>query len=527
MTATLSVVSAVFAPTTADDPGATPASTEGADFGSLLSGLEGHSDAGGEPSGEGETEAGPHDFRAAEPDAATAPPTDALFLASVSQLWLPPTPQPPTETTPPTGAGGGEVGLDAAQLRTGAGIVRQPVPISLGAGESSSDFQVSATGEMPLLTAASAQVSQSASPAGDNRLSQAEALPVVTQQGGSETDDSLGLEARTVASALLSRTVLSSMASFKEQPLASSSVQSLPDAAVVEAGTVAASSQLESSETRTPLVRRFTSAAEMLFAAAEEPSGGAAPSAGTSTAEQGGGMKQGTDQKQFAESGAQALPPELAAAAPARRGGARSVPEDGGVPQSRVDVSTAFGSLPMLPPSGYFGLEELSEFSAPSGVGPQSVPELTQAGVMRHVTELRYSGATELAVVLKPDADTQIALRLTFNSNGEVSVQARCEQGDAQGLAANWGEIRHALAQQGVRLGALDFAPELKPENLTPRTGNGGPSPDGQPSSQRHGQPWPETLDDLPLVGSQTESPSRRGTQRLPAGRGRSWESWA
>ena len=238
-------------------------------------------------------------------------------------------------------------------------------------------------------------------------------------------------------------------------------------------------------------------------------------------------MKPGPDQKQFAESDAQALPPELAAAAPARRGGARSVPEDGGVPQSRVEVNTAFGSLPILLPSGYFGSEELSDLPASSGVGAQSVPELTQAGVMRHVTELRYSGATELAVVLKPDADTQIALRLTFNSNGEVSVQARCEQGDAQALAANWGDIRHALAQQGVRLGALDLAPELKPENLTPRTGNGGPSPDGQPSSQRHGQPWPETLDDLPLVGSQTESPSRRGTQRLPAGRGLRWESWA
>ena len=515
MTATLSVAAAVFAPTTADEPGATPASTESADFGSFLSGLEGHSNAGGEPGGEAETEARSHDSRAAEPDSATAPPTDALLLASISQLWLPPTPQPPTETTPTTAdSSSGEIDLEAAQLRTGADFVRQPVPLSLGTGESSSDLQLSATGEVPLLTASSGQLSQSE-------------IPAVTRQAGSEADDSVGLEARTAASALPSRTFVSSMASFKEQPLASSSVQSLPEATVVAASTAAVSPQSESSEPRTPLVRRFTSAAEMLFAAAEEPSGGAAPSTGTGTAEQGGGMKQGTDQKQFAESGAQALPPELAAAAPARRGGARSVPEDGGVPPSRMDVNTAFGSLPMLPPSGYFGLEELSEFSAPRGVGTQSVPELTQAGVMRHVTELRYSGATELAVVLKPDADTRIALRLTFNSNGEVSVQARCEQGDAQGLAANWGDLRHALAQHGVRLGALDLAPELKPENLTPRTGNGGPSPDGQPSSQRHGQPWPETLDDLPLVGSQTESPSRRGPQRLPAGRGRRWESWA
>ncbi|MBI5799101.1 MAG: hypothetical protein HZA92_00035 [Verrucomicrobia bacterium] len=153
--------------------------------------------------------------------------------------------------------------------------------------------------------------------------------------------------------------------------------------------------------------------------------------------------------------------------------------------------------------------------------------ELLQSSLLKHVTELRHTGATEMAVVLRPDGETQLALRLTFSSSGEVTVQARCEQGDAQTLAANWGDIRHSLAQQGVRLGALEFSSERNPNTLNQQAGNGGPSPDGQPSSQRHGQPWPETLDDLPLVGSLTEPPARRGVQRLPAGRTRRWESWA
>lgn len=305
------------------------------------------------------------------------------------------------------------------------------------------------------------------------------------------------------------------------------------------APTTAAISQIVTSEsgrateTRTPLARRFTSAAEMLFTAVPEPgepalTAGAASLAGTSTAEHGDEVKQGTEQKQFAEAAAQTLPPELAAAAAtARRGGARSVPVDGGSADSHAISAATFGSLLTLPPSGYFGLHELVELPAPSGPTASSPPELTQAGVLRHVTELRCSGATELAVVLKPDADTQLALRLTFNRNGEVAVQARCEQGDAQALTANWGDLRHALAQQGVRLGALEFSPDYPPETFTPQAGNGGPSPDGQPSSQRPGQPWPETLDDLPLVGSQTESPRRRAAQRMPAGRGRGWESWA
>ena len=172
------------------------------------------------------------------------------------------------------------------------------------------------------------------------------------------------------------------------------------------------------------------------------------------------------------------------------------------------------------------GAEGLGESPAPVTASPHPSAEALRSEVLRHVAELRLTGARGLDVVLQPDAGTQLTLRLTRGAEGEVTLRASCAQGDATLLAAHWGEVRQSLAQQGVRVEPLEFA-SRGGSTFEPQTGNGGPSPDGQSSSQRHGQPWPETLDDLPLVGSITESPARRGVQRQPGGRTRLLESWA
>lgn len=286
--------------------------------------------------------------------------------------------------------------------------------------------------------------------------------------------------------------------------------------------------------TATLFTRRLGSAAETKFADTEEPhtfaeEQQAAPPAGTGSAELSDEMKPAAKLKQFADRAQQILPPTVVAGwapEPVRRGGVRPAAEVGGFAELRPDAGAQFASLLSSCQPGFHAAEELS--APPAAASIAAAPtELLQAGVLRHVTELRQTGATEMAVVLKPDAETQLALRLTLSSSGEVTVQARCEQGDAQLLAANWGEIRQSLAQQGVRLGALEFSPERGHDTFHPHAGNGGPSPDGQPSSSRHGQPWPETLDDLPLIGSLTEPPARRGGQRPPVGRTRLLESWA
>lgn len=312
---------------------------------------------------------------------------------------------------------------------------------------------------------------------------------------------------------------------------------SLAGELAAEAGTVTTPPAIADRENHCLPVRPVHSAAEARFAP-QSPSDSSAPAAapppfraGTGTAELGDGMKNATEPKQFAGLAQQNLPePGVAflTAAPEllRRGGTRLVLAEGDArvrPDASSQLISFFASDQPVPSAP----EEAGILPATLGVKPPSPAESLQASVLKHITELRHTGATEMAVVLKPDAETQLALRLTMGSNGEVLVQARCEHGDAQALAANWGEIRQSLAQQGVRLGALEFSPERGHDTFQPHAGNGGPSPDGQPSSQRHGQPWPETLDDLPLTGSLTEPLVRRGVPRPPAGRTRLLESWA
>lgn len=304
-----------------------------------------------------------------------------------------------------------------------------------------------------------------------------------------------------------------------------------------EAGTFTTQPAVADRENHFLPVRPVHSAAEARFAP-PPPSDSAAPAAvplpfraGTGTAELGDGMKNATEPKQIAGPAQQNLPePGVASHAMvpewSRRGGVRSLPAVAAT-EARSEGATPLILLWSPDQSKVRAAEEVIAQPAAVAPGSPSPMEPLQSSVLRHITELRHTGATEMAVVLKPDAETQLALRLTMGSNGEVTVQARCEHGDTQALAANWGEIRHSLAQQGVRLGALEFSPERRHDPFQPHAGNGGPSPDGQPSSQRHGQPWPETLDDLPLTGSLTEPLTRRGVPRPPAGRTRLLESWA
>lgn len=286
----------------------------------------------------------------------------------------------------------------------------------------------------------------------------------------------------------------------------------------------------------TASTRPLYSAAEMKFAGAAESheisvtAVRAVRPVGTGTAEREHGMNHSTELKQFAGLERQDIPQPVvafraAASEPQQPSGARS-PLAVGITELRPNAAVELASL--MPPNGW-GFHSAEEVVAPRGAGTSlPVPmDPLQSSMLKHVTELRHTGANEMAVVLKPDAETQLSLRLSLSRNGEVNVQARYERGDAQMLAANWGDIRHSLAQQGVRLGALEFSSDRSPDPFPRNPGSGGPSPDGQSSSQRRGQPWPETLDDLPLVGAITEPLLRRGVQRTPAGRSRRWESWA
>ncbi len=196
-----------------------------------------------------------------------------------------------------------------------------------------------------------------------------------------------------------------------------------------------------------------------------------------------------------------------------------------------VDSSTNSASqlISLLSPGqpGFRAGEELGALPAPVTTTAATPGDTLQSNLLKHVSELRHTGATEMSVVLKPDAGTELSLRLSMGTNGEVTVQARCEQGDGRLLAANWGEISHSLAQQGVRLGALEFSSDRNSDTFQSQAGSSGLSSDGQPYSQRHASSPAEPLEDVPATSPAATS-ARRGLPRpVVSGSTRSWEFWA
>lgn len=287
-----------------------------------------------------------------------------------------------------------------------------------------------------------------------------------------------------------------------------------------------------------PVARLCSSAAEAKFVPEEpeqpdpqvvpEPT---APLAGTGDAQLADGVKKSTETKQFAGPAQQNLPdPAVASQAasgePVRRGGARLAPARDAVDAPANSASQLLSLLSSSQP-GFRTGEELGALPAPVAATAATPADVLQSTLLKQVSELRHTGATEMSVVLKPDSGTELSLRLSLAANGEVSVQARCDQGDGQLLAANWGEIRDSLAQQGVRLGALEFTSDRNPDSFQSHAGSSGPSADGQSSSQRHASPQAEPLDELPLAASPALSSARRSLPRPLAGATRSWEFWA
>ena len=69
--------------------------------------------------------------------------------------------------------------------------------------------------------------------------------------------------------------------------------------------------------------------------------------------------------------------------------------------------------------------------------------------------ELKQSNTSTLAIVVKPDAQTELFLHLQ-QRDGQVDVHARCEPAAAGALAACWGQIQQSLSSQGINLAPLN-----------------------------------------------------------------------
>jgi hypothetical protein len=157
--------------------------------------------------------------------------------------------------------------------------------------------------------------------------------------------------------------------------------------------------------------------------------------------------------------------------------------------------------------------------------------------VVREAAIVRQYKSDAMAVVLRPDADTELFVHFT-QRNGQIEATIRCERGDAGQLGALWSQLQESLGQQKVRLGPLQESPSAgapsNPSNFNSpagsQTGNGSNGSPRQSPDQQSMDEWSAP------AGSATHSRQdltarergREGSghRRLTTSRP-GWETWA
>ena len=153
--------------------------------------------------------------------------------------------------------------------------------------------------------------------------------------------------------------------------------------------------------------------------------------------------------------------------------------------------------------------------------------------VLGEVALIKQHSSDSMAVVLRPDAETELFVHLTLR-DGQIEATVRCERGDLQHLGALWGQLQESLAQQKVRLAPLQESPSNTSnfnQSAGPDTNSSG---HGSPRhSQREGpQPDKQFMDEWPTPASSSTDPAhvrgRGGSRhrRLTTSRP-GWETWA
>ena len=142
----------------------------------------------------------------------------------------------------------------------------------------------------------------------------------------------------------------------------------------------------------------------------------------------------------------------------------------------------------------------------------------------RETSLVRLHQTDSMAVILRPDADTELFVHLT-KSNGHVEVSVRCERGDYQQLNQLWSQLQESLAPQKVRLAPLQEADAPATPGANSFSNSGGTSPHGG-RQQRQTRPDTESLAEWPPSASKPERSGRGSGERLTTSRP-GWETWA
>jgi hypothetical protein len=181
-------------------------------------------------------------------------------------------------------------------------------------------------------------------------------------------------------------------------------------------------------------------------------------------------------------------------------------------------VSMAIGGL-----RGGAGSHFASELP-PLSTGPLKTSEQLVLSLTREVMQFKNFKSDSMAVVLKPDKNTEIFLHLAMR-NGAVEVQARFDRGDFSSVNSQWAQLQQTMQQQGVKLSSLQESLEQQ-QNPT-----GDPSwGHGQNQSRREDESADEkfidALDEKLIFGSTKEPVKRPNRTRDRDARG-SLEAWA
>jgi hypothetical protein len=145
--------------------------------------------------------------------------------------------------------------------------------------------------------------------------------------------------------------------------------------------------------------------------------------------------------------------------------------------------------------------------------------------VRREAALVRQYNSDSMAVVLRPDTDTELFVHFS-RRHGQIEVTIRCERGETLQLAALWPQLQESLAHHKVRL-----APLQEPVSNDPNLSSGSEWGDcGSGLSRR--TPDQRFMDETPaLATSGADSPTlragggsrhRRVTTSRPG-----WETWA
>lgn len=156
--------------------------------------------------------------------------------------------------------------------------------------------------------------------------------------------------------------------------------------------------------------------------------------------------------------------------APDRRSLVAAADRIAAVPAS-VPAAGADAAVIMANPAAGHALPAHTETSS----APSTLGQTIGRAVENTVVGLQHANATSLAVVLKPDGNTEISLHLSLQ-RGHFEALAVLERGDLKSLTSEWGQLQNRLADHGIRLAPLV-------SNLPRTTGFGGgqfPSPKQQ-----------------------------------------------